>query len=234
MTIDDLKEQVCEANRALDSLGLVTLTWGNVSGIDRTRNIMVIKPSGVAYKDLKPSDMVVLDFPSGKNVEGKYRPSSDTPTHIVLYQSFPEIGGVTHTHSTFAVMFAQACRPVPALGTTHADHFYGEVPLTRALTEKEVKEAYEVNTGKVIAERFQGLNSAAIPGVLVANHGPFTWGPTPGDSLNNSVALEAVAKMAFGTYQLNQGVSPMPAYLLDKHYFRKHGPGAYYGQKKKR
>lgn len=229
--MEEVKEAVCEANKALVRHGLVTLTWGNVSAVDRKRNRMVIKPSGIAYADLTPGDMVVLDFPSGKNVEGKHRPSSDTPTHLELYKSFPAIGGITHTHSTYAVMFAQACLAIPALGTTHADHFYGEVPLTRSLTEEEVKDGYELNTGKVIVERFAALDAVAVPGVLVANHGPFTWGHSADDSLNNSVALEAVAKMAYGALTLNPRALPAPGYLLDKHYFRKHGPGAYYGQR---
>lgn len=234
MMLDELKKAVCDANKALVTHGLVTLTWGNVSGIDRARNRMVIKPSGIDYKDLKPSDMVVLEYPSGKNVEGKHRPSTDTPTHLELYKAFPDIAGITHTHSTFAVMFAQACMAIPALGTTHADHFYGEVPLTRQLTEAEVSDGYEINTGKVIVERFAKLDVTAVPGVLVVNHGPFTWGHSADDSVNNSVALEAVAKMAFGALTLNPKAAPAPGYLLDKHYSRKHGPDAYYGQKKRR
>ncbi|OGV66026.1 MAG: L-ribulose-5-phosphate 4-epimerase [Lentisphaerae bacterium RIFOXYA12_FULL_48_11] len=230
MSLDKLKKQVCEANKALERNGLVTLTWGNVSGLGPARKYMVIKPSGVAYAVLKPSDMVVVDLKSGKKVEGKNNPSSDAPAHLVIYRAFGDVYGITHTHSTFAVMFAQAQLAIPAMGTTHADHFYGEVPLTRALTKKEVKDAYEIHTGNVIVERFKSLDPVAVPGVLVANHGPFTWGHSAIDSLNNTIALEAVAKMAFGTLLLNPGAKPAPGYLLNKHYFRKHGPNAYYGQ----
>jgi len=230
MSLEKLKKQVCEANKALEQNGLVTLTWGNVSGLDKTRKYMVIKPSGVAYTVLKPSDMVVVDMKSGKKIGGKYNPSSDTPSHLVIYRAFQQVYGITHTHSTFAVMFAQAGLAIPAMGTTHADHFYGEVPLTRQLTAKEVKEAYEVNTGNVIVERFRKLDPVAVPGVLVANHGPFTWGHSATDSLNNTIALEAVAKMSFGALLLNPQAKSAPGYLLDKHYFRKHGPSAYYGQ----
>ena len=231
--LEELKELVCAANVALKAQGLITLTWGNVSGINPARNRVVIKPSGVAYEDLKPADMVVLEFPSGRQVEGRFQPSSDTLTHMTLYRAFPSIKGIAHTHSIFASMFAQACRGIPALGTSHADCFYGEVPVTRVMTEAEVKDGYEENTGKVIAERFKGLDPVAIPGVLVANHGPFTWGDSAMGSVNNSVALEAIAKMAYGALVLNPKVKPLPGYLLDKHYFRKHGPDAYYGQKKK-
>jgi len=233
MTLDDLKKQVCEANRALETYGLVTLTWGNVSGIDRERNLVVIKPSGIPYRELKHSDMVVVDLSSGRVVEGKYRPSSDTPTHIILYQGFPGIGGVTHTHSAFAVMYAQAGMSISPMGSTHADHFYGEIPLTRTLTKREVETEYEVNTGRVIVERFKAIDPVAMPGVLVINHGPFTWGKTPEESLVNSVALEAVAKMSYGAYVLNPSAGPMPRHLLDKHFTRKHGPKAYYGQNKR-
>jgi len=232
MKLDALKRRVCEANRALELHGLVTLTWGNVSGIDRDENLVVIKPSGVPYCELKPSDMVVVDLNSGKVVEGKYLPSSDTPTHIILYQGFAQIGGVTHTHSTYAVMYAQAGRSIPAMGTTHADHFYGEVPLTRTMTKREVETEYEANTGRVILERFKAIDPVAVPGVIVLNHGPFTWGKNPEESLLNSVALEAVAKMSYGAHMLNESAGPMPHYLLDKHYTRKHGPKSYYGQKK--
>ncbi len=232
MSLDKLKKQVCEANKVLERKGLVTLTWGNVSGVDSTRKYMVIKPSGVMYADLKPADMVVVDIRSGKKVEGKYNPSSDTATHLVIYRAFHGIYGITHTHSTFAVMFAQALRPIPAMGTTHADHFYGEIPLTRSLTRREVRDSYEANTGHVIVERFRKLDPVAMPAVLVANHGPFTWGQSAMDSLNNTIALEAVAKMAFGALLLRPKAKPAPGYLLDKHYFRKHGPSAYYGQKK--
>ncbi|MDD4872560.1 MAG: L-ribulose-5-phosphate 4-epimerase [Kiritimatiellae bacterium] len=232
MSLDKLKRHVCEANKALERNGLITLTWGNVSGIDRSKNLVVIKPSGVTYADLKPSDMVVLDLSSGKKIGGKYRPSSDAPTHLILYRAFPDIGGITHAHSIYASMFAQACISIPALGTTHADIFHGEVPITRPLTKREVEDGYEVNTGKVIVERFKKLDTVAVPGVLVANHGPFTWGQSAQDSVHNSIALEAVAKMAYGTLIINPKVKPLPDYLLDKHFFRKHGPNAYYGQKK--
>ena len=227
--LDQLRDQVCAANRELARHGLMKLTWGNVSGIDRAEGLIVIKPSGVAYADLIPGDMVVLDL-HGKVVEGRLRPSSDAPTHVELYGAFDSIGGITHTHSTYACMFAQASRSIPCFGTTHADVFHGEVPLTRPLSAREVTEGYEVNTGRVIAERFRDLDPAVMPGVLVMSHGPFTWGATPVASVENAVSVEEIARMAWGTLLLNPDVRPVPPYLLDKHYERKHGRGAYYGQ----
>jgi len=227
--LETLKAEVLEANRALETSGLVQLTWGNVSGIDRGRGLVVIKPSGVAYRDLTAHNLIVLDV-EGSRVEGDGKPSTDTKTHLALYRAFKEIGGVTHTHSVHATAFAQACREIPCLGTTHADHFYGAVPVTRALTELEVKEDYERNTGLVIVERFRGLKPLEIPGVLAAQHGPFTWGKSPLDSFKNSVALETVAQMALATFALNPDAGPLPAHILNKHYQRKHGPNAYYGQ----
>jgi len=225
-----LKEQVCQANRDLERHGLVTLTFGNVSGFDRAKGIMAIKPSGVGRRDLRPRDMVLVDL-KGEIVEGRLRPSTDTPTHLALYRAFKGIGGITHTHSTYATMFAQACRGIPCLGTTHADHFNGEAPVTRRLRAEEVKKLYEENTGNVIVERFEKLNPMEMPAVLVANHGPFTWGKDPEEGLMNSVALELVAQMALGALQLNDAIGPIPDFLLAKHFRRKHGPDAYYGQK---
>lgn len=227
--LDTLKADVCEANRRLTDSGLVTLTWGNVSGIDREQGLVAIKPSGVAYADLRPEDIVVLDL-DGKTVDGALQPSSDTPTHLVLYKAFPAIGGITHTHSLHASMFAQACREIPCFGTTHADVFHGPIPLTRALSDAEIREGYEVNTGHVIVERFKDLDPEAVPGVLVAHHGPFTWGQNAAASLDNSITLEAIAHMALGSRQLDPDLPPIPDPLLEKHYGRKHGPDAYYGQ----
>ena len=230
--LEDLKKIVCEANLELVRRGVVLYTWGNVSGIDREKNLVVIKPSGVDYAGMSPEDMVVVDLFSSEVVEGKYKPSSDTPTHLELYRNFPKIGGVVHTHSTHAVAFDQAALDVPALGTTHADYFYGSVPCTRALTEAEVTEAYELNTGKVIVEEFakRELDYEAIPGVVVQNHGPFTWGATPDKAVYHAVVLEEVAKMDLLTLSLNPKAQ-LPQYVLNKHYQRKHGPNAYYGQK---
>jgi len=227
--LDELKNQVCRANLDLVAHGLVTLTWGNVSGIDCEKGLVVIKPSGVSYEAMKPADMAVVDL-DGKLVEGDLQPSTDTPTHVRLYRAWPDVGGIVHTHSIHAAMFAQACRPIPCLGTTHADHFYGEVPITRPLTKQEVEEAYEANTGAVIIERFADLDHVAVPGVLVANHAPFAWGKDVTDSVKNAVALEAVAQMALGTMLISPDIGPIAQHILDKHYFRKHGPGAYYGQ----
>lgn len=227
---EDLKEQVCQANLDLVAHGLVTLTWGNVSGLSEDRRCFAIKPSGVAYAKMRPEHMVVVSLETGQVVEGDLRPSSDTPTHRILYQAFTGIGGVTHTHSTRATIFAQARREIPCFGTTHADHFYGPVPVTRPLSAREIDEAYEAHTGNVIVERFAGLNPVAVPGVLVASHAPFAWGSTAADSVKNAVALESVAEMALGTLALAPGAPPVEQYLLDKHFFRKHGPGAYYGQ----
>ena len=231
--LEALKNEVCAANRALETSGLVKLTWGNVSGIDRASGLWCIKPSGVAYADLKPEDLVVLDL-EGKVVEGKLRPSSDTKTHLHLYREFPEIGGVTHTHSPFATVFSQASREIPCFGTTHADHFYGTVPVARALTQTELDEDYEHNTGVAIVECFRqrGLKPLEMPAVLQAHHAPFTWGKSAMDSLNNSIALEMCAQMALGTLQLRPGLAPIPDHILEKHHSRKHGPNAYYGQKK--
>lgn len=229
MLLENLRREVCAANRDLERHRLVLMTWGNVSGIDRSQGLMVIKPSGVAYSDLTPDNMVVTDL-TGKVVEGTLRPSSDAPTHLALYNVFREIGGITHTHSTHATMFAQAGRPIPCFGTTHADHFRGEIPITRGLRKPELEGNYEHATGLVIIERFTRLNPSEMPAVLVLNHGPFTWGPTPDASVVNSVALEAVARMAVGTLTLNPRQEAIPLALQDKHFLRKHGTGAYYGQ----
>ncbi len=229
--LEALKATVCAANLELVRQGLVTLTWGNVSGVDRALGLMVIKPSGVAYDRLSPEAMVVTDL-EGRVVEGDYAPSSDTPTHVRLYQAFPNIGGVVHTHSAYATAFAQAGREIPCLGTTHADHFRGAVPVARMPAEEEVRERYEHHIGELIVERFRSLDPDAVPGVLAAGHGPFAWGPDPLKAVENAVALEAVAQMAAATFALDPGASPLPAYILDKHFGRKHGPGAYYGQRK--
>ena len=226
----DLKEQVCQANLDLVAEGLVTLTWGNVSGICPDRRRVVIKPSGVSYDQLQPNHMVVVDL-DGQVLEGDLRPSSDTPTHVLLYRHFEGIGGITHTHSRQATMFAQARREIPCLGTTHADHFHGTVPVTRPLTEDEVRSDYEGNTGRVIVERFADLDPVAMPAALVAGHAPFTWGGSAADSVKNAIALEAVAEMALGTWLLNSQALPLESYVLNKHYRRKHGPDAYYGQR---
>lgn len=229
--LEQLKLEVCEANLALVKYNLVTLTWGNVSGISRSEGLVVIKPSGVDYDVMKASDMVVVDL-NGKVIEGNFRPSSDTPTHIGLYKAFPTVGGIAHSHSEYATIFAQACKEIPCFGTTHADAFYGNVPVTRFLTKKEVKENYELNTGKAIVERFKKLDPAAVPGVLVAGHAPFVWGNTAGDAVKNNLILESVARMALYSLELNPKLKTLPKHIIDKHYQRKHGPGAYYGQKK--
>lgn len=230
--LEGLKKQVCVANLELVQRGVVIYTWGNVSGIDRKENLVVIKPSGVDYNGMKPEDMVVVDLETGEKVEGNYNPSSDTPTHLALYRAFPSIGGVTHTHSVNAVAFAQAGMDIAALGTTHADYFYGAIPCTRALTNEETENAYELNTGKVIVECFEErkLDPAAVPGVLVRNHGPFAWGQDAASSVYHAVVMEVVADMNLKTLRLNPAAS-MPPYILDKHYKRKHGPDAYYGQR---
>ncbi|MDB6070668.1 MAG: araD [Verrucomicrobiales bacterium] len=227
-----LKQQVLEANLRLPSSGLVSLTWGNVSGLDPDAGLMVIKPSGIAYADLRDDDLVVLELATGRQIEGKRRPSSDTPTHLVLYRAFPGIRGICHTHSPHATMFSQAGRGLPCYGTTHADHFHGTVPLCRALTPDETAEDYEGNTGHAIVQTFhdQGLDPLHIPGILQLHHAPFTWGTCPMDALNNSIALEMCARMAIGSLQLNPDLAPIPPHILDKHHHRKHGPGAYYGQ----
>lgn len=227
--LEQLKEQVFEANLDLVKHNLVVFTWGNVSGIDRENELVVIKPSGIAYDLLKPRDMVVLNL-YGQVVEGKYNPSSDAPTHLVLYRQFREIGGVAHTHSGWATSWAQAGRDIPALGTTHADYFYGDIPCTRKLTSDEILGNYELETGRVIVERFKDLNPMHMPGVLVNNHGPFTWGVHATDAVYHAVVLEEVAKMAFRTRVLNPDASADQV-LIDKHYLRKHGDKAYYGQK---
>lgn len=230
--LEELKRQVCEANLELPRRGLVTYTWGNVSGIDRERSLVVIKPSGVSYEDLTPDMLVVLDL-NGNRIEGSLNPSSDTKTHLELYKAYPALGGVVHTHSTYAVAFAQARRDLPALGTTHADYFYGPVPCTRELTPAEVDEDYERNTGKVIVETFsaRGIDLVHVPGVLCASHGPFTWGKDPAQAVYHAVVLEEVARMALLTLTIDPTAAPAPQHVLDKHFLRKHGPGAYYGQK---
>ena len=229
--LEKLKEEVCAANLDLVAKGVVIYTWGNVSGISDDRKYIVIKPSGVDYAKMTPEDMVVVEAESGKIVEGHYKPSSDTPTHIQLYRAFPDAGGVTHTHSACAVAFAQAGRPLPALGTTHADYFYGDVPCTRMLTAEEVVADYEANTGKVIIEAFNGLDYHAVPGVVVRGPGPFTWGKNAAESVYHAVVLEEDAKMALATLSLNPNAA-LESYVLDKHYMRKHGKFAYYGQGK--
>ncbi len=230
--LEELKAEVCRANLELQARGVVIYTWGNVSGIDREKGLVVIKPSGVDYDGMKPEDMVVVDLESGKTAEGKWKPSSDTATHLELYRRFPALGGITHTHSVHAVAFAQAGRDIPALGTTHADYFYGAVPCTRELTRAEVEQDYELNTGKVIAETIlaRGIDPLAVPGIVVKNHGPFTWGTDAAASVYHAVVLEKVAEMTMKTLLLNPDAE-MNQYILDKHYQRKHGPNAYYGQK---
>ena len=231
--LESLKEEVFQANLELKRQNVVIYTWGNVSGITEDRKYMVIKPSGIAYETMKVEDMVVLEVENGKKVEGEWNPSSDTETHLVLYRRFPKLFGIVHTHSTYAVSFAQAGKAIRALGTTHADYFYGDIPCTRALREEEVLDSYEKNTGKVIAECMEELrlDPLDIPGILVKNHGPFTYGTSPKKAVENAVVLEKIAEMAFRTLLLNPE-SAMESYILDKHYFRKHGKNAYYGQKK--
>lgn len=228
--LDELKRQVCQANLDLVAHGLVTLTWGNASGLTADRKALVIKPSGVAYDELKPELMVIVSVASGEVVDGHLRPSSDAPTHCVLYRRFAGIGGIVHTHSSRATSFAQARVPIPCLGTTHADHFDGEVPVTRQLTETEVSAAYEANTGEVIAERFAAMDPLAVPGVLVAGHAPFAWGKDLQEAVHNAVALEAIAEMAIATLSVRPDAPPLESHVLKKHYERKHGPRAYYGQ----
>ena len=229
--LEQLKQQVYEANMELPRRWLVTYTWGNVSGIDRESGLFVIKPSGVEYDELRPEDLVVLDL-NGNKVEGKLNPSSDTKTHIELYKAFPELGGIVHTHSTHAVAWAQAGRDIPCFGTTHADYFYGPVPCARALTQEEIDEDYEKNTGKVIIEAFQGRNIQPlhVPGVICSSHGPFTWGKDAAQAVYHAVVLEEVAKMALLTLQIDPNAAPAPQRIQDKHFLRKHGPNAYYGQ----
>ena len=229
--LEQLKRDVYRANLDLVKEGLVIQTWGNASSIDRTRGLVVIKPSGVSYGRMKPRDMVVVSLKTGRVVEGRLKPSSDTPTHLVLYRAFPEIDGVVHTHSLYATAWAQARRKIPAYGTTQADYWYGEVPCTRALTPREIKGDYETNTGHVIVESVKKLNPLEHPAVLVAGHGPFTWGRNVDDAVHNALVLEFVARLASETLRLNSRVKPMETALLQKHYLRKHGKNAYYGQK---
>lgn len=230
--LEELKERVLKENLELDKRGLVTYTWGNVSAIDREKGLIVIKPSGVKYEDMKAEHMVVVDL-EGNVVEGSYRPSSDTATHIELYKKYTELGGVVHTHSTFATSWAQACNDIPAYGTTHADYFYGDIPCTRRLTEEEITRDYETETGKVIIETIEArkIKAIEVPGIVVASHGPFTWGKTPEEAVYNAVVLEEVAKMAYYTSSINPRIRQADKYLQDKHYLRKHGANAYYGQK---
>ena len=228
--LEDLKQQVCQANLDLVREGLVIQTWGNASGIDRTKGLVVIKPSGVPYDKMQPRHMVVVELDSGRVVEGKLNPSSDTDTHRVLYRAFSGIGGVVHTHSLCATAWAQTCRPVPALGTTHADYFHGAVPCTRLLTPREIESDYEANTGEVIVETFAGRDPLDCPAVLVASHGPFAWGETVTQAVHNAVVLEHVIRLAGETLRLQSSSKAMQRALLNKHFFRKHGPGAYYGQ----
>jgi L-ribulose-5-phosphate 4-epimerase len=229
--MERLKREVFKANIDLVRMGLVTRTWGNVSGIDRSKSRVVIKPSGIEYESLTAGHMVVVDLGS-KTFHGPVRPSSDTPTHLALYKAFPEIGGIAHTHSTYATIFAQACREIPCLGTTHADHFNGAIPVTRFLTAEEVRQGYEWQTGQIIIKRFAGLNPADMPAVLVAGHAPFVWGKDAADAVKNSLILERIAQMALGTYLLRADVEKLPSHIQEKHFQRKHGPKAYYGQKK--
>lgn len=229
--LEQLKKDVLDANLQLPKYGLVTFTWGNVSGIDREKGLVVIKPSGVPYEKLKIEDLVVITL-DGEIVEGTLRPSSDTPTHLALYRAFTQIGGIVHTHSPWATSWAQAGRAIPALGTTHADYFYGEIPCTRSLTQEEIERGYELETGHVIIETFknQKLDPVAIPGILLAGHAPFSWGKDANQAVHNAVVLDEVAKMALNTFILNPQIKPIDQFLLDKHYLRKHGANAYYGQ----
>lgn len=230
--LEELKKRVYEANMLLPKYNLVTFTWGNVSEIDRESGLFVIKPSGVDYEKMTPDDMVVMNL-EGKVVEGKLNPSSDTPTHLEIYKGFPNVGGVVHTHSTYATSFAQSGRDIPCYGTTHADYFYGSIPCLRCLTKEEIDEAYELNTGKLIVSEFErlGKDYEAVTAALCKNHGPFAWGKNGVDAVHNAVVLEEVAKMALFTEQINRDVNPAPNELQDKHYYRKHGANAYYGQK---
>jgi L-ribulose-5-phosphate 4-epimerase len=229
MAYEQLKEAVLRANLELPKYGLVTFTWGNVSGIDRNQGVVAIKPSGVSYEAMQASDIVVVDL-DGRVLEGSLRPSSDTPTHLELYKRYPTIGGIVHTHSTHATSWAQAGRAIPAFGTTHADYFHGAVPCSRPLTQAEVQEAYEINTGRVIIETIGAGNPLEIPGILVSEHAPFAWGKSADEAVHNAVVLEEVARMALFTVMLSPNRPPVSNYLLDKHYLRKHGADAYYGQ----
>ena len=231
--LEKLKEEVYRANMLLPRHGLVTFTWGNVSGIDRASGLMAIKPSGVEYEALEPQDMVLVDIATGQKAEGRLNPSSDTATHCELYRSFPGIGGVVHTHSRWATIFSQSCRDIPPLGTTHGDYFYGEIPCTRTMTAEEIAGEYELETGKVIVEAFrsQGIEPEQVPAVLVHSHGPFAWGAGPINAVHNAVVLEELAFMAWHNRMMDPEIPPMQQELLDKHYLRKHGANAYYGQK---
>ena len=228
--LEQLKQEVLEANLLLPKYGLITFTWGNVSGVDREKGLMVIKPSGVEYDTMTAEDMVVVDIATGERVEGKWKPSSDTPTHLALYRAFPAMGGIVHTHSRWATTFAQAGMGVPAMGTTQGDYFYGEIPCTRKMTPEEIGGEYELETGNVIIETFRGIDPMTIPAVLVHSHGPFTWGKDPHEAVHNAVVLEEVAFMDWHAMMINPEKGPMQQELLNKHYLRKHGPGAYYGQ----
>lgn len=232
MSVQELKNRVCEANVTLGESGLVVLTWGNVSGADRDADVMAIKPSGVPYDKLTPDEIVVVSLSTGEVVEGALAPSSDTPTHLELYRDFAAVCGIVHTHSTYASAWAQAHREIPCLGTTHADFAHGPVPLTGTLTEEQIEEDYEANTGRLIVECLasEGRTASNAPAVLVAGHGPFAWGATPDKALENAVILEEIARMAAATISINSDVAPLPPALLDKHFLRKHGPDAYYGQ----
>ncbi|MCL2851653.1 MAG: L-ribulose-5-phosphate 4-epimerase [Defluviitaleaceae bacterium] len=229
--MEQLKKQVLEANLLLPKYGLVTFTWGNVSGIDREEGLIVIKPSGVEYDAMSADDMVVVDIASGRSVESRLNPSSDTPTHIALYKAFPSLGGVVHTHSRWATIFAQAGMDIPALGTTHADYFYNEIPCTRKMTEAEINGDYEQETGKLIIERLGGIDPNHMPAAVVYSHGPFVWGKSAMDAVHNAVVLEEISMTAYHTIMLNPRIKPMQQSLLDKHYLRKHGANAYYGQR---
>ena len=229
--LEELKAEVCKANLDLVAEGLVIQTWGNASGVDREHGVIVIKPSGVPYSEMKPEHMVVVSLADGKVVEGKLKPSSDTPTHRVLYRAFARIGGVVHTHSLYATAWAQACKPLPAYGTTQADYWYGEVPCTRKMKPAEIKKDYEANTGHVIVETFKKTDPMQHPAVLVASHGPFAWGKDVHDAVHNASVLEFIARLNSEMLKINPQIKPMQSALLDKHYLRKHGPGAYYGQK---
>lgn len=228
--LEELKEKVCRANLELPEYGLVTFTWGNVSGVDREKGLMVIKPSGVSYEKMSAEDMVVVSLATGEKVEGRWKPSSDTPTHVVLYNAFKNIGGIVHTHSRWATSFAQAGMGIPAYGTTQGDYFYGEIPCTRKMTSDEIEGEYEKETGNVIVETFKKRSPDDIPAVLVNSHGPFAWGVDAENAVHNAVVLEEVAFMALHARMLNPALKPMQKVLLDKHYLRKHGANAYYGQ----
>lgn len=228
--LENLKKKVLEANLSLPKYGLVTFTWGNVSGIDRDEGLIVIKPSGISYDEMKMEDLVVLDL-EGNVVEGHLRPSSDTATHLILYKNFTDIGGIVHTHSPWATAWAQAGKAIPAIGTTHADYFNGMIPCTKSMTKKEIEGDYELETGNVIVDTFKDINPNEIPSVLVQSHGPFNWGKDPIEAVHNAVVLEECAKMAYHSFQLNPNLKSMNQILLEKHFYRKHGANAYYGQK---